>query len=242
VQTRILVVEDEADAREGLRMLLEASGYAVETAADGVDGLTKLLDGPPDAAVVDIDLPGLNGYELARRARAAPASRGVRLIALTGYGREKDRRAAAEAGFDRHLTKPITFSILRGALDGTAVPPAPASGTPPASTPESKTRVGGGNRATALATAAAPATATAPASATAASPAAVDTTPIAAEPLAAAADTAAGTMEAVPIEAVPIEAVPIEAVPIEAVPMEAVPAEAAPACEGTPTAEALSSA
>jgi CheY-like chemotaxis protein len=148
--TRVLVVEDEADAREGLRMLLEASGYAVETAADGLDGLAKLLDGPPDAAVVDIDLPGLNGYEVARRARAAPASRGVRLIALTGYGRDRDRRAAAEAGFDRHLTKPITFSILRGALDGTeSGSSAPVSGAPPAPASGAKTRAAGCNAAAA---------------------------------------------------------------------------------------------
>lgn len=141
--TRILVVEDESDAREGLRMLLEASGYVVETAADGVDGLAKLLDGRPDAAVVDIDLPGLNGYEVARRARAAPASRKVRLIALTGYGRDRDRRAAAEAGFDRHLTKPVSFSVLRGALDeGPSGSPAPGSG-PSTTASGAKTRAVG---------------------------------------------------------------------------------------------------
>lgn len=119
----MLVIEDEADAREGLRMLLEAAGYAVETAADGVDGLAKLLGAAPDAAIVDIDLPGHDGYELARRARAAPKSRDVRLIALTGFGRDKDRRAALEAGFDNHLTKPISFSVLRVALEGKACPP-----------------------------------------------------------------------------------------------------------------------
>lgn len=114
---RILVVEDEEDAREGLRMLLEACGYDVETAADGLDGLAKLEAGRPDAAIVDIDLPGLDGYELARRARAAPELQGIRLIALTGFGRDKDRRTAHEAGFNRHLTKPISFSILREAID-----------------------------------------------------------------------------------------------------------------------------
>lgn len=117
VAVRVLIVEDEDDAREGLRMLLEASGYDVETAADGLDGLAKLARGTPDAAIVDIDLPGLDGYELARRARATPALCGVRLIALTGYGRDKDRRTAREAGFNRHLTKPISFAILRDALD-----------------------------------------------------------------------------------------------------------------------------
>ncbi len=117
VVLRILVVEDEEDAREGLRMLLEASGYAVSTAADGFDGLAKLEACPPHTAIVDIDLPGLDGYELARRARATPALESVRLIALTGYGREKDKRQAREAGFNLHLTKPIRFETLRAALD-----------------------------------------------------------------------------------------------------------------------------
>ncbi|HEX5420498.1 MAG TPA: response regulator [Gammaproteobacteria bacterium] len=116
-EVRVLIVEDEEDAREGLRMLLEASGYDVETAADGLDGFAKLESGRPDAAIVDIDLPGLNGYELARRARAAPELCSIRLIALTGYGRDKDKRTAHEAGFNRHLTKPTSFAILREALD-----------------------------------------------------------------------------------------------------------------------------
>ncbi|HEU4618560.1 MAG TPA: response regulator [Gammaproteobacteria bacterium] len=119
---RILVVEDEDDAREGLRMLLEASGFDVETAADGVDGLAKLMTRRHDAAVLDIDLPGMNGYEIARRARATPALRGIRLIALTGFGRDKDRRAAERAGFNRHLTKPVAFSILRRAIEGAEAP------------------------------------------------------------------------------------------------------------------------
>ncbi len=118
VALRILVVEDEDDAREGLRMLLEASGYEVATAADGLDGLAKLEACTPHTAIVDIDLPGLDGYELARRARAMPALESVRLIALTGYGRDKDKRKAREAGFNLHLTKPVSFEVLRSALDG----------------------------------------------------------------------------------------------------------------------------
>lgn len=114
---KILVVEDDDDSREGLRLLLEASGYRVETAATGPDGLQKLVVGKPDTAIVDIDLPGMNGYEIARRARRVPELRGVRLIALTGYGREKDRAAAHDAGFDLHLTKPVAFSTLRSHIN-----------------------------------------------------------------------------------------------------------------------------
>lgn len=114
---RILVVEDEADSREGLRMLLEASGYAVDTAANGIDGLAKLTSAIPDTAIVDIDLPGINGYELARRARAIPDLASVRLIALTGFGRDKDRKTAQEAGFNRHLTKPVSFATLRAEIE-----------------------------------------------------------------------------------------------------------------------------
>jgi len=114
---RILVVEDDDDSREGLRMLLEASGHSVDTAATGPDGLEKLVAGKPDTAIVDIDLPGMNGYEIARRARRMPELRGVRLIALTGYGRDKDKAAARDAGFNLHLTKPVSFAALRRQIE-----------------------------------------------------------------------------------------------------------------------------
>ncbi len=114
---RILVVEDDEDSREGLRILLEACGYRVETAATGPDGLEKLIADPPNAAIVDIDLPGMNGYEIARRARRIPELRDVRLIAVTGFGRDKDRAAARDAGFDQHLTKPVGFATLRAEVE-----------------------------------------------------------------------------------------------------------------------------
>jgi CheY-like chemotaxis protein len=114
---RVLVVEDEEDSREGLRMLLEASGYVVETARNGLEGLAKLKGLIPDIAIVDIDLPGIDGYELARRARAAPGFGRIKLIALTGFGRDKDRRRAQQAGFDLHLTKPTSFAALRQKLE-----------------------------------------------------------------------------------------------------------------------------
>lgn len=114
---RILVVEDDDDSREGLRLLLEASGYEVDTAANGLDGLAKLCKGHPDTAIVDIDLPGINGYEIARRVRGSPDLHDIRLIALTGYGRDKDRAAASDAGFNVHLTKPVSFASLRRVIE-----------------------------------------------------------------------------------------------------------------------------
>lgn len=114
---RVLVVEDEDDSREGLKMLLEASGYAVDTADNGIDGLAKLETCQADVAIVDIDLPGMNGYDLARRVRRNSAIGCITLIALTGFGRAKDRQAAYDAGFDRHLTKPVSFATLRSEIE-----------------------------------------------------------------------------------------------------------------------------
>jgi two-component system, sensor histidine kinase len=102
---RVLLVEDKLDGRATLRNLLELWGYKVETAADGRQGVEKGLAWRPDVAVLDIGLPGLDGYEVARRLRAALGGRLV-LIALTGYGSPEDKQRAFDAGFDRHLTKP----------------------------------------------------------------------------------------------------------------------------------------
>jgi len=86
-------------------MLLETRGYCVQEAGDGQEGVRKALDWKPDVAVVDIGLPLLNGYEVARQVKAALDDR-IRLIALTAYGRPEDRERAFQAGFDVHLTKP----------------------------------------------------------------------------------------------------------------------------------------
>jgi CheY-like chemotaxis protein len=102
---RVLVIEDNAECRHSLRVLLEMWGYAVEEAADGPAGVDKALQWRPQAAVVDIGLPGFDGYEVARRVRQALEGR-TRLIALTAYGTPQDRRRALEAGFSHHLTKP----------------------------------------------------------------------------------------------------------------------------------------
>lgn len=100
----ILIVEDQADTRESLRKLLEIHGYQVETAADGRRGADLLLELRPHVAVIDIGLPNLSGYEIARLAREAGLS--TPLVALSGYGMPADKERAMQAGFDVHLTKP----------------------------------------------------------------------------------------------------------------------------------------
>ena len=104
---RVLIVEDGLDARESLRLLLEHAGHVVETAEDGATGLVKLQAFRPDVALIDIGLPGLDGYALARLARDRPETAAIRLVALTGYGQEDDRQRALASGFDVHLTKPV---------------------------------------------------------------------------------------------------------------------------------------
>jgi CheY-like chemotaxis protein len=110
------VVEDGADARVGVQLLLEQSGHVVETAVDGPDGLAKLVQFHPDIALVDVGLPGMDGYELARVARSRPETRDIRLVAITGYGQAKDRQRALDAGFDLHLAKPVDPIALQELL------------------------------------------------------------------------------------------------------------------------------
>ena len=109
---RVLVVEDNADTRELLRTMLRGWGHEVEVAGDGAQGLAKALGWRPEVAVLDIGLPRLDGYEVARRVRPAVGGE-VRLIALTGYGAAEDRQRAFAAGFDHHLTKPADPEELR---------------------------------------------------------------------------------------------------------------------------------
>lgn len=111
----MLVVEDNEDARIMLHRLLESHGHAVDDAVDGMDGLDKLLASPPDAAVIDIGLPKIDGYQLARRVRTALDPAPV-MIAITGYGQPADRERAIEAGFDVFLVKPVDVHELARAL------------------------------------------------------------------------------------------------------------------------------
>ena len=111
--TDVVVVEDEPDVRETLGLLLEAWGYRVCLAEDGEQGLDLIVGSQPRVAVVDIAMPRADGYTVARRVRAALGDRAPRLVALTAFGREQDRRRAFEAGFDAHLTKPARLELLR---------------------------------------------------------------------------------------------------------------------------------
>jgi CheY-like chemotaxis protein len=113
---RVLIVEDNADARESLSSLLALEGHEVLEAADGEAGLELALRLRPDAALVDIGLPVMDGYEFARRLRARGAS--LWLVALTGYGQPADRQRALEAGFDGHVVKPISADDLVRVLGG----------------------------------------------------------------------------------------------------------------------------
>ncbi len=113
----VLVVEDNPDTRAMLATLLEAHGHRVRVAADGAEGLARALEAPPEVMVVDIGLPRMDGYAVARRIRE-DLGREVLLIALTGYGQPEDRARAAEAGFDVHCTKPVTPERLIGLLNG----------------------------------------------------------------------------------------------------------------------------
>ncbi len=104
--TRVLVVDDNRDAATSLALLLGAAGYQVETSFDGTSALAKAQGFAPDACVLDINMPGMNGYELARRLRAQARDRPPVLATVTAYSDFGHLSRAAEAGFDLHFTKP----------------------------------------------------------------------------------------------------------------------------------------
>jgi CheY-like chemotaxis protein len=110
-----------------LRRLLEVAGHRVRVAADGVEGLAALREAPPEVALIDIGLPRMNGYEVARQARASmDGRRRPLLVALTGYGLAEDRRRAIESGFDAHLVKPVEPAALEKLLASAQPPEAKA--------------------------------------------------------------------------------------------------------------------
>jgi CheY-like chemotaxis protein len=113
---RALVVDDNADAATALELLLQESGHLVRVAHTGPNGLAAALDFRPDVMLLDIGLPELDGFEVAKRIRQQPALHNIVLIAMTGYGREKERQRSQEAGFDHHLVKPADFGTLEQIL------------------------------------------------------------------------------------------------------------------------------
>ncbi|MDL2355474.1 MAG: response regulator [Pseudomonadota bacterium] len=116
----VLLIEDNEDGREMMATMLATFGYAVQQAADGVQGVQMAHAAAPDVALVDIGLPGIDGYEVARRLRNDAATRHIKLIALTGYGLADDQRRVLDAGFDLHLVKPVDMQHLIEAI-GTSV-------------------------------------------------------------------------------------------------------------------------
>ena len=104
---RVLIVDDDTMMVDILAQLLDSAGHTVTTAHDGQDALAKALEVKPDVVLLDIDLPGMNGYELARRLREDPDMGVISIAALTGHGRQADRHLAFEAGIDRYFCKPV---------------------------------------------------------------------------------------------------------------------------------------
>ncbi|HET9767089.1 MAG TPA: ATP-binding protein [Thermoanaerobaculia bacterium] len=113
---RLLVVDDNVDMAESLAMLLEAEGHAVRTAHGGPSALAAADEYGPEAVLLDIGLPDLDGFEVAKRIRQNPLHQGMVLIALTGYGQEADRQRSREAGFDHHLVKPVDLGEMHQIL------------------------------------------------------------------------------------------------------------------------------
>jgi PAS domain S-box-containing protein len=116
IPRRILVVDDNVDGAQTLAMLLMLSGHTLETAHTGPDALTVAQAFQPSVMFLDIDLPGMSGYEVARQLRSNPTINGLILVALTGWGSEDDRRQAKNIGFDHHLTKPVEIEKLHSLL------------------------------------------------------------------------------------------------------------------------------
>jgi two-component system CheB/CheR fusion protein len=113
VPRRIRVVDDNVDAAESLAVLLRLEGHEVRVAGDGPAALAAAQADPPEAVVLDLGMPAMDGFEVARRLRAQPGTSGTLLVALTGWAQEDDRRRCYEAGFDGHLPKPLEWDALQ---------------------------------------------------------------------------------------------------------------------------------
>jgi CheY-like chemotaxis protein len=117
-ERRILVIEDSVDAAISTRMLLELQGHKVQIASGGLSGIEAARTFNPEVILLDIGLPGMDGYEVARRLRKLPETENVLLIALSGYGQAEDLRKSKEAGFDHHLVKPADINQIEALISG----------------------------------------------------------------------------------------------------------------------------
>jgi CheY-like chemotaxis protein len=114
--SRVLVVDDNMDAADMLVMMLQMFGHEVQAAYTGQTALETAVEYQPDVVLLDIGLPDMNGYEVARHLRQQPQTKDVKLIAMTGYGQDSDRQRTQEAGFDHHLVKPADPQKLQDLL------------------------------------------------------------------------------------------------------------------------------
>lgn len=117
---RLVIADDNRDAAESLAMLMRLEGHEVYLAHDGPSALQALSEHRPDFALLDIGMPGLTGYEIARAARARPELDAVKLVAITGWGQASDKARALEEGFDIHMTKPVDVDRLLALLQSEA--------------------------------------------------------------------------------------------------------------------------
>jgi two-component system, OmpR family, response regulator len=113
---RVLLVDDSVDAAQAMSMLLETLGHDVRMAHDGVSALAVVDGFEPEVVILDIGLPGMDGFELAREMRKRPSTQQCLLLALTGYGGDADRQRAHDAGFDHHLVKPVSFEDIEAVI------------------------------------------------------------------------------------------------------------------------------
>lgn len=113
---RVLVVDDNRDASETMSLLLGLWGHEVRSAADGPAALEAAAAQPPDVVLLDITLPGMSGYEVAKRVRANPALQDAVLVAMTGHGQAEDKKETRAAGFAYHLVKPVEPDVLQKLL------------------------------------------------------------------------------------------------------------------------------
>jgi PAS domain S-box-containing protein len=120
---RVLVVDDNRDGAESLRMIVELLGHDARVAYDGASSLAAAEELHPEVVFLDIGMPGMNGYDLCRAMRATPWGRHALIVALTGWGQDQDRKRADEAGFDRHVVKPISEEDVRRLCDGARAAP-----------------------------------------------------------------------------------------------------------------------